>query len=987
MIEKQVGSVSSLPGGGIMGAIMREFDWSRTPLGLIDSWPASLRTATSLCLNSALPMAIGWDLDLALIYNDAWQTLLGTSCSCTLGRSSGDWTEVWAPLELQMSAVLATGSATTGTLSFRLPASGCVALEPLTFTCCHSPIYLETGKVGGVLTTVTTTQPALERRQDSSSNGTEAIAADPEQSEAGGDLDRADPAALDSFGLKIAMLQQEAAQRERTILERITDSFAAYDRDFRILYLNPAAERSMQVEAAAVQGEILWEVFPGLVGTSEESHLRRAMNEQVTVEFEAYYVPYELWAEVQACPSPTGLSVYWRDVSRTKRDTVDRQQAEAALQNYESQLESILDFSQIGTWDLDLTQQPPVVRRSLLHDQIFGYTTLLPEWSYDLFLDHVHPDDREAVSRCFQQTLSSSKGLSFECRIIRADRQTRWITVKGNICRNSQGEPVRLLGMIADITDRKQSEVEILQLNQTLDRRVRELQALLEVIPIGIAIAEDRDCQSIKGNPALSKQLRIPLKSNASLSAPVDEKPTNFKVFRDGRELEPEELPMQYAAAHGVEVVDTELTVEFDNGEQIQLLEFAAPLFDDQGQSAGCVAAFLDITDRKQAEAALQESETRFRQLADSMPQIVWTARPDGYIDYYNQRWYDFTGLEKGQGGDESWMLILHPDDLQPCLDAWYASVRSGQPYEIQYRFRDHRTGKYRWHLGRALPIQDPDGQILRWFGTCTDIHDQKQATAEIRYLNATLEQRVVDRTAQLEVANKELESFSYSVSHDLRAPFRYIDGFVEMLRNRLGSQQLDETSQRYLDTIARTAKQAGVLIDELLSFSRMGRSEMRYITLDMNLLVREAQRDLLAETRDRQVQWQVAPLPSVQGDPSMLRLVLRNLLGNAIKYTRPRSPAQITIGSSETEQEVIFFIQDNGVGFDMQYAHKLFGVFQRLHSTSEFEGTGVGLANVQRIVLRHGGRVWAEGEVDCGSTFYFALPKLDRSTPPTGIP
>ena len=235
------------------------------------------------------------------------------------------------------------------------------------------------------------------------------------------------------------------------------------------------------------------------------------------------------------------------------------------------------------------------------------------------------------------------------------------------------------------------------------------------------------------------------------------------------------------------------------------------------------------------------------------MPQIVWTARPDGYLDYYNQRWYDFTGSVKGQGGDESWMPILHPDDVQPCLDAWYESVRSGRDYEIQYRFRDYHTGNYRWHLGRALPIRDDDGQILRWFGTCTDIHDQKQAAAEIQYLNETLEQRVVDRTAQLEAANRELESFSYSVSHDLRAPFRHIDGFVELLRKRLGSQQLDETSQRYLDTIGRTAKQAGILIDELLSFSRMGRSEMRHITLDMDLLIREAQRDLLAEIADRQ--------------------------------------------------------------------------------------------------------------------------------------
>jgi light-regulated signal transduction histidine kinase (bacteriophytochrome) len=305
------------------------------------------------------------------------------------------------------------------------------------------------------------------------------------------------------------------------------------------------------------------------------------------------------------------------------------------------------------------------------------------------------------------------------------------------------------------------------------------------------------------------------------------------------------------------------------------------------------------------------------------------------------------------------------PPETSAAIEPAYRAAIAGQPTTFEVPFGGRHFSVHVSPLAAAGP--ERLGMVVT-----LDITERKQAGDEVGRLNAELSRKVMEVTSAIQ----ELEAFSYSVSHDLRAPIRHINGFVDMLRSRLGPT-LDATAQRHLETIARASRHMGQLIDDLLAFSRMSRGDLMHSRVSLGSLAREVVEGLRPEVNGRSIEWKVDGLPDVIGDPAMLRVVLTNLLGNAVKYTRPRARAIIEIGQAAGPPgEVVLFVKDNGVGFEMQYADKLFGVFQRLHRSEEFEGTGIGLATVRRIVRRHGGRAWAEGSVDAGATFYIALPE-----------
>jgi PAS domain S-box-containing protein len=380
-----------------------------------------------------------------------------------------------------------------------------------------------------------------------------------------------------------------------------------------------------------------------------------------------------------------------------------------------------------------------------------------------------------------------------------------------------------------------------------------------------------------------------------------------------------------------------------------------------------------DITDLKLAEEVLRNDEKRFRELIEALPQLYWTCRVDGPCDYLSRQWVEYTGIPESDQLEYRWLEQVHPDDKEKTISEWTENVKTGTSFEFEFRIRryDH---EYHWFKTRAVPIHDSEGRLIRWLGSNTDIDSIRKAEDQLRNYSKDLEQRVILRTEQLEAANKELEAFSYSVSHDLRAPLRSVHGFTKILLEDYEAS-LDEEGKRICGIISTSATQMGELIDDLLSFSRIGRSSMNPSEIDMKKMAKVVFEGMTSPAERKRIKLKIGKLSGAFGDVTLFGQVWTNLISNAIKYTSKKDNSEINIGSKADEKMITYFIKDNGVGFDMQYAHKLFGVFQRLHSEAEFEGNGVGLAIVQRIILKHGGKVWAEGEVGKGATFYFSLP------------
>ena len=601
------------------------------------------------------------------------------------------------------------------------------------------------------------------------------------------------------------------------------------------------------------------------------------------------------------------------------------------------------------------------------------------------FMEFVHPEDRAATLREVErQVVRGEKVLRFDNRYRHKDGSWRVLSWR------SAPHPGGLMyGTARDVTDLRHMEVSLRDTNSELERRVRErttalerlnatlarseeqLRQIIDLVPISI-FAKDRAGRFLLVNQALANHFgRTP--------AEIEGK-TQLELTPDATEAQ------QYLAADR-EVIDSgqskfipHETFTSVEGVIHSLQTTKIPFRDLQTQAPAVLAVTVDITELKRVEAALQESEARLHAVVENLTEGLVIADLKGGLLHWNAAGLGMIGFSSPEEGrqrqanfaDIFELSTLAGDVLTP--DQWpLARIRRGESVrglELRVRRLDQHWERIFSYAGSVVAYAT--GKSLA-FLTTTDITARKQAEAEIRRLNSELEQKVLERTAQLEASNRELEAFTYTVSHDLRSPLRAVDGFSHALLEECGPG-LSEDGRRYLNTIRQGAQRMGNLIDDLLSFSRLSRQPVSRQPVDPEQLVHEALVLLEPQQRNRQVKLQVGHLPPCLGDPSLLRQVWINLLSNALKYSRDRQPAVIEVGGRQEGGRNIYFVRDNGTGFDMRYADKLFGVFQRLHRLEDYDGTGVGLAIVQRIIQRHGGRVWAEAALDQGATFWFEI-------------
>ncbi len=646
-------------------------------------------------------------------------------------------------------------------------------------------------------------------------------------------------------------------------------------------------------------------------------------------------------------------------VESLQQEISERRGAEEALRESEELYRSLAEKSFAGVYVLQDG------RFRFLNRNATSYVGYTPEEMIGLkSVDIVHPDDRQKARQDAVDMLKGKTTSPYEFRVITREGGIRW--VMETVSSITYGGKPALLSNAMDITDRKKIE-------EALKESERKLTDIIEFLPDATLVV-DLEGKVIAWNRAMEEMTGIGKKDmigQGDYAYTVPFYGERRRHLIDLIDVSDKDLESRYQHVQrkGNMFSARAFTPALYGGKGAYVFATAAPLFDVHGNRVGAIESIRDITDHKRAEEALLESEERYRSMMEQAADAVFMHDENGRILDVNRKACQTLGYSREELLSKS-IGDIDPGAIQTGKHELWGKVLAGEQFTFESRQtrKDGSTVLVEVTLGSVRLSRGP--AVL---GIVRDITDRKNAEEDIRKLNEELEQRVLQRTALLDAANRELEAFSYSVSHDLRAPLRSIDGFSQALLEEC-KDKLDDAGKNYLERVRKSSQHMGRLIDDLLNLSRVTRSGFQYKTINMSNMVRAIAETFQENNPERTVDVIIRDGITVQGDPHLMRIAMENLLDNAWKFSGSKERPEIEFDALDMGGGTVYYVRDNGVGFDMAYAGKLFGAFQRLHSTAEFPGTGIGLATVRRIINRHGGRVWAEGEVGKGATFYFTV-------------
>lgn len=731
-----------------------------------------------------------------------------------------------------------------------------------------------------------------------------------------------------------------------SVLDRINDGVLAIDAQEQILYLNQRAAQILNRSIEELLGQNLWMAFPEARDQPFYTDTQQAIAEQRSVSKIHFYPPLQRWFENRIYPSQDGVTFYFTDVTERQQAERDRLQAEklrVELHLLEETLESIL----AGYWDINFAEGSNYMSPGL--KRMFGYTDADLPTEPDTWQRLIFPEDLPGTLACMERHIASHGQTPYynEVRYRHKDGSTVWVICAGRVIEwDEAGNPLYMVGCHVDITRLKQAEAKL----QRSEAHLREAQRIGNLGSWDYDVGAERIVWS-------DQLYRI-------FGLPVGASPANFEELQ--QHLHPEDRERHRQVVEKIlttqEPYDEEFRIVRPDGSEAVIHVRGEAILNNKGEVMRLTGTAQDITQRKQAEQRVKDLSLQLGFALDSGHIGTWSLDLRTQAVIWDDRLLQIYGLTTPPASLTEWRSTLHPEDVV-VVDADFAQVLAGAQPTPQTVRMWRADGQLRWIRATALMEADPEGHPWRMIGTVVDITDTKLAEEQLR-----------QTSAQLAASNRELEAFAYSVSHDLRAPLRAIDGFSQALLEDYGDQ-VDEEGQDYFRRIRHNIQRMGQLIDDLLRLSRVSRSAMQYQWVNLSALVAEQVAELQRDQPERGVNLSLTPDLTVWADVALMQVVITNLVQNAWKFTSHHPQAQITFGAIHQGADQVYFLRDDGAGFDMAYASQLFGVFQRLHNTDEFPGTGIGLATVQRIIHRHGGQVWAEAAVEQGATIYFTLP------------